>query len=199
MVSGRDGRDDRAAALLLWAAWAWQAAQAAPAAWPPGTTACVACHTGSSAEVPRLAGLPSDYLVKRLRDLRDGERAADATLQAAHALDRETARRLAQGLALATAAPWPASGGAEGQRLYEQGKQAQGRPACQVCHGNAAGLAPGMSAPPLQGQPKAYLVKQLQAWRDGRRRNSPEDLMNDAARGLTDAEIEALGCYLGTP
>lgn len=54
-----------------------------------------------------------------------------------------------------------------------------------------------MSAPPLQGQPRAYLVKQLTAWRDGLRRNSAEDL-TEAARGLTDAEIDALGRNLGT-
>jgi len=37
------------------------------------------------------------------------------------------------------------------------------------------------------------------AWRDLSRRNSPADLMNDAARGLTDAQVKALALHLGSP
>lgn len=55
-----------------------------------------------------------------------------------------------------------------------------------------------MSAPPLQGQPVSYWVAQLRAWRERIRRNSADDLMNDAARELTDADIDALAQHLGT-
>lgn len=171
-----------------------------PPAWPAGTSACATCHAGATGPSPRLAGLPADYLVKQLRDLRDGERPMDLALREAHALDREAARRLAQALATLPPSAWPAApADAAGERLYLDGDQATGRPACQVCHGNAQGLVHGMSAPPLQGQPRAYLVAQLRAWRDLRRRNSPEDLMTDVARGLSDTDIEALAAYLGRP
>ncbi len=56
-----------------------------------------------------------------------------------------------------------------------------------------------MSAPPLQGQPWLYLVAQLRAWRDLTRSDSPEDLVTNAARGLTNAEIKGLVLHLGSP
>jgi cytochrome c553 len=186
-------------AVVLTAWLPWRAAAQPTAGWPANTSACIACHATGSAATPRLAGLPADYLVKQLRDLRDGDRPADAALRAAHALDREAARRVAQALAVLPAAGWPASGSTPGRLLYEQGNQRQGRPACQVCHGSATGQAPGMSAPPLQGQPAGYLAQQLHAWRDHSRRNSPDDMMTDAAAPLTDAEIDALARHLGRP
>lgn len=194
-------RAKRLLMLLLWSsASPWAAAQALPPGWPAAGAACAACHAAPAAGTPRLAGLPADYLVKQLRDLRDGERPADAALPAAHEpLGRDDARRVAQALAALPLPAWPPSASEAGRRLYEQGDQRQGRPACQVCHGNAAGLEPGMSAPPLQGQPAAYLARQLRAWRDLSRSNSPDGLMNDAARGLSDADIDALARHLGWP
>ncbi|RTL43571.1 MAG: c-type cytochrome [Burkholderiales bacterium] len=173
------------------------AAAAQPPGWPAAGQACVGCHAPTSGAAPRLAGLPADYLTKQLRDLRDGERPANPALQAAHGLDREAARQLARALAALPAPSWPASASMVGQRLYEQGDLRRGRPACQVCHGQASGSGPGLSAPPLQGQPVAYLAAQLRAWRDGTRRNSVDDLMTEAARGLSDSDIEALSRHLG--
>ncbi|MCE4553946.1 c-type cytochrome [Roseateles cellulosilyticus] len=187
------------AAMLLAATTGAPTAQPAATAFPPAAASCIGCHVGTVTAAPRLEGLPADYLVKQLRDLRDGDRPVDAALGAAHTLDRPVAQRLAQWLAAQPAAGWPAAASPLGQRLYDQGDQSRGRPACQVCHGSAAGAAHGLSAPPLQGQPAAYLARQLHAWREKRRTNSPDGLMNDAAQGLTDAEIDALARHLGRP
>jgi cytochrome c553 len=67
---------------------------------------------------------------------------------------------------------------------------------CAACHG-AQGKGSGDAAfPVIGGQDVKYLRNQLLAWRSGERRNSPGGAMNEAAKGLTDAEIDALAHYL---
>lgn len=59
---------------------------------------------------------------------------------------------------------------------------------CAACHGNQ-GLASNPQWPHLAGQKKSYLARQLQAFRDGTRRDA---VMSPVASELSDAEIEAL-------
>ena len=59
---------------------------------------------------------------------------------------------------------------------------------CSVCHG-AAGISVQPDAPNLAGQPREYLVKELKAFRSGKRQS---DVMNLMARPLTDDDIAAL-------
>jgi sulfide dehydrogenase cytochrome subunit len=58
---------------------------------------------------------------------------------------------------------------------------------CANCHGTAGRSAGGM--PSLAGQPEAYLVQQMQAFRDGKR---PATIMHQLAKGYTDEQIQAL-------
>jgi cytochrome c553 len=60
--------------------------------------------------------------------------------------------------------------------------------ACAVCHG-VAGVSSAPDAPHLAGQPEAYLVAQLRAFRSVSRRH---EVMNVVAKSLTDDEIAAL-------
>lgn len=170
---------------------------------------CKECHNpdghSTVGEYPRLGGQHGAYLLKQLQDFRDGRR-KHAIMQA-----------LTQGLAdreladvAAHFAAQPAMGGAGraghplGQRLFEAGDAERSIPACAGCHGlDAQGqVTAEVAAPALGGQHRYYLRGQLQDWRSGMRRNSPEGVMNAAARGLGDADIEALAEYLaglGTP
>jgi len=59
---------------------------------------------------------------------------------------------------------------------------------CAACHG-ANGLSVMPDAPNLAGQPRAYLVEQLKAFRGGRR---PSETMGLMAKNLSDADIQAL-------
>lgn len=63
-----------------------------------------------------------------------------------------------------------------------------------TCHG-PGGVGVGDAFPPLAGQPAAYLSGQLNAWRDGSRRNDPNDLMGHIAKSLTAEEITAVADY----
>src|SRR5256886_16377094 len=62
---------------------------------------------------------------------------------------------------------------------------------CAICHG-ADGRSPG-GVPSLVGQDKLSLVQQMKDFRDGKRRST---IMQQLARGYTDAEIEAAAAYL---
>ena len=63
--------------------------------------------------------------------------------------------------------------------------------ACQTCHG-LDGLSKLPEAPNLAGQVEPYLVKALNEYRDGTRRN---EIMNVVAKPLSDAEIANLAAY----
>ena len=62
---------------------------------------------------------------------------------------------------------------------------------CAGCHG-AAGISSNPMWPNLAGQKDAYLVKQMKAFRDGKR-NDP--MMSPMAKPLSDADIDNLAAY----
>ncbi|MGQ0698249.1 MAG: c-type cytochrome [Panacagrimonas sp.] len=62
---------------------------------------------------------------------------------------------------------------------------------CGACHGEQ-GRASNPQWPRLDGQKETYLARQLEAFRDGTRK---DPLMSPAAAGLSDADIEALSAY----
>lgn len=63
--------------------------------------------------------------------------------------------------------------------------------ACQACHG-ANGVSRNQHVPNLAGQQAAYLVLQLQAFKNGTRRS---DVMASIAAQLSQAEMEAVAAY----
>ena len=74
-------------------------------------------------------------------------------------------------------------GGAQAQPANPQ--------ACAGCHG-ARGEGGSTGGPALAGQPQAYLVRQLDAYADGRRQHA---VMSPIARGLRPEEREELAAY----
>ncbi|MBS0319069.1 MAG: c-type cytochrome [Proteobacteria bacterium] len=67
-----------------------------------------------------------------------------------------------------------------------------GVPACVACHGNAGEGQPAAGFPRLSGQGRAYLERQLHAFRDGTRASA---VMGPIARSLDDATIAGLAGY----
>ena len=62
---------------------------------------------------------------------------------------------------------------------------------CDGCHG-ANGISANPLWPNLAGQKRAYLVKQLKAFRDGTR---SDPMMTPMAKPLSNADIENLAAY----
>ena len=65
--------------------------------------------------------------------------------------------------------------------------------ACQACHG-FDGLSKLPDAPHLAGQPERYLVKSLDEYRKGVRKN---ELMTLVVKDLSDQDIADLASYYG--
>jgi len=62
---------------------------------------------------------------------------------------------------------------------------------CSACHG-FLGISANNEWPNLAGQKTGYLVKQIQAFRDGTR---VDPVMSGMAAGLTDEDIDNIAAY----
>jgi cytochrome c553 len=160
---------------------------------------CQECHgadgngNGLDGKFARLAGQYPAYIVKQLDDFRSGARKHDYMMIMARSLEEADIADIAAYYGGLTAMRGEAMGNntaadtEAAQRLFA---------ACAACHG-PQGKGNGNAAfPVIGGQDVKYLRNQLLAWRSGERRNSPGGAMNDAAKGLTDAEIDVLAHYL---
>ena len=61
---------------------------------------------------------------------------------------------------------------------------------CAICHGTNGVNTAGM--PNLAAQPQHHLARQLRDFRDGKR---PATIMHQIAKGLTEAQIEAVSAH----
>ena len=134
---------------------------------------CSACHSadGNSAvpTFPKLAGLGEKYLLKQLKDIRDGARPIPTMVGQ---VDNMSDQDLANIAAFYDAQP--RSGGqadpeliALGEKVYRAGVAERNVAACAACHSpNGKGNAPA-GFPPLAGQHADYIAAQLRAYRKG--------------------------------
>ena len=65
---------------------------------------------------------------------------------------------------------------------------------CAGCHG-AAGISANPLWPNLAGQKEAYMVKQIKAFREGKR---SDPMMSPMAKPLSDADIDNLAAYFAS-
>ena len=63
---------------------------------------------------------------------------------------------------------------------------------CANCHGTDGRTVDGSAIPALVGMPKDYMVRQMQAFKDGSR---PATVMHQITKGLTDAQIDTISNY----
>lgn len=63
---------------------------------------------------------------------------------------------------------------------------------CANCHGTDGRGVSGAAVPNLAGMPKAYMIAQLKAFRDGTRQAT---VMHQLAKGLTEQQIESVADY----
>jgi cytochrome c553 len=163
-----------------------------------GRNACFTCHgldgVGNGAGAPRLAGLEMGYIQRQLEGYASGLRRHPEMEYIARQLSANERRMVA-----AHYAGLPSRGSARpappvDAPLYLQGDPARGLEPCAVCHGRA-GEGIGRGNPALAGQPAPYLEAQLHAWRLGKRRNDPGNLMQAISRRLTPDEIRSLAAH----
>lgn len=163
-------------------------------------TVCAACHgaDGNSAIAlnPKLAGQHPEYLLKQLKNFKEGKRANPVMSGMVANLSPEDMQGLATYFAAKkqTLGKAKANGaGSLGEKIYRGGIAATQVPACAACHGaNGAGLP--KQYPRLAGQHAEYNLTQLRAFRLGERANAP--MMMAIAAKMTDAEMQAVADYM---
>jgi len=151
---------------------------------------CFGCHgvegNSNNANFPSLAGQKPAYLVNQLRAFREGTRKNGMMQNMAANLTDQEINNLA---AFFASVQNKGAGGDSG--LAAKGKSKA--PMCFGCHGDKA---KGMGVTPrLAGQYPAYLQRQLQAFKDGTRKNGP---MSGIAKMLSEEEIKAVTEYMGS-
>ena len=87
---------------------------------------------------------------------------------------------------------------AAGETLYKGGDMARGITSCVACHGPDAKGMEAAGFPALAGQHANYIKIQLTKFRDTNRHNDLNGMMQDVAKKLSDADIEALSKYISS-
>jgi cytochrome c553 len=169
--------------------------------------ACTVCHgeqgrASPAGYVPRLAGKPALYLFEQTQAFRDGRRAHRGMAQLLHNVDDTLLRELAEHFAQQRP-PYPppvparlsAADSARAQALVHRGLPSARLPACASCHGDRL-MGDGLRVPALLGLPRDYLLAQLGAWREGRRRGHEPDCMAEVVRRLPAADLAVVAGWL---
>lgn len=174
-----------------------------PAVGQSKTGLCAGCHgaDGNSGNPiwPKLAGQHGSYLVKQLKDFKDGRRQDPMMAPMAAALADEDMEHLAafyasQNVQLGTAAKDQLQ---RGEEIYRAGNRASGVSACMACHGPAGKGNPLAKFPSLSGQHAAYIVKALNDFASGARGyDAGSRMMAGVASKMTQAEMEAVAQYV---
>jgi cytochrome c553 len=165
---------------------------------------CGECHdldgVAPNGHFPSLAGQKTAYFLKQMADFRDGSRHNDhgqmgvsSRLTAGRVLDEVAAYFAALPAPLPAPAP-DAADVARGRLLVAAGSRSERVPACDNCHGPHP--KHDFVAPCLEAQQPAYLAKQLEDFKAGRRGNDPQGVMRQVAARLSEADIGALAGYL---
>ncbi|MFP7571057.1 c-type cytochrome [Marivita sp. S2033] len=165
---------------------------------------CAGCHDiRPSDHVPRLDIQNAAYLKMSMLAYRDGARQSGIMAQAVSKLPESALDEMANWFASQT--PSGSGAGSLDPDLVMRGRDlayaASGDPdvpACRACHGPEASEASPFF-PSLSGQPAAYLRTQLDLWRQGTRGGGARsNLMQQAADGLSDADIAALAAFFAS-
>lgn len=164
-------------------------------------TVCAGCHgaDGNSAVpmFPKLAGLQEEYIVKQLKEFVSGHRKSDVMAPVVGNLKPEEIPALAGHFSAQKPQPGTSQDATlaeQGKKLYLDGNEDTGVPACVGCHqpqGAGAGIYPR-----LAGQQSIYVVQQLKNFSVGDRANDVSRFMRVIAKRLTEKEMQAVAEYL---
>lgn len=164
---------------------------------------CEGCHGefGNSTDplIPKLAGQYGNYIIKQVRNYQLGTRSHELMSAMAGTISDDDLFDAAAYYASQKIMKGGSSAGNPlGKKLFLNEKISNMGLACINCHGERGnGLEPQISAfPVIGGQHKDYIRQQLVNFRNGKRTNSANNIMNRITGSLTDTEIKALAEYV---
>jgi cytochrome c553 len=164
---------------------------------------CAGCHLTegwgeTSGTFPQLAGQHKAVLIKQLADIREGNR--DNPTMYPFALPRAIggAQSLADVVAYIEKLPMNPENGkgeweqgtpefAQGEKLYKDN--------CVECHGETGEGIAEKYYPRIQGQHYAYMLRQFEWIRDGKRRNANPDMVKQI-KSFSDKDMQMVINYV---
>jgi cytochrome c553 len=164
---------------------------------------CTACHGQQGISTnpiwPNLAGQSEKYMVKQLLDIKQNTVRTVPTMTAIMAnLNEQDMHDLA-----AYYAKMPLAEGStpkkymqRGEQLYRGGDFEKHITACIACHGPKGTGNAQAGFPVLSGQHAAYTVLQLQEFKDGKRKNDLNHIMQDISGRMSQDDMEAVAHYI---
>ncbi|MFF9548370.1 c-type cytochrome [Methylobacterium fujisawaense] len=171
------------------------AALAAPdAALQERLAPCIGCHgAGMSATegVPSLGGQLPDYVVTQLFQFREKQREAPPMNEVAAGFSDDDLSSYAD--AVATLPPPAWSGPPADAALTARAQALVAKHQCNSCHG--PDLAGRDAIPRIRAQREDYLAKALAGYKSNARPGY-DPAMNEAAQGLSEADIKDLAAYV---
>ncbi len=164
---------------------------------------CTACHgqegNSTNPDWPNLAGQHTKYFVKQLKDMRNSNvRDAPTMKVLAATLSEQDMDDLATYYAKMPLAQGstPKEFLRRGEQLYRGGDFAKRITACIACHGPKGTGNAQAGFPLLSGQHAAYTLLQLLAFKDGKRKNDLNHIMQDISSRMSQDDMEAVAHYI---
>jgi cytochrome c553 len=150
---------------------------------------CAACHGEAGIPtdpktIPVIWGQQQSYLMKQLRNFRNGERESPIMTPLAKELSEQDLRKIA---AYFAAKPWPATA-----KSAAAAAAPKGIAQCQACHQPT--FQGGMPAPRLAGLSYDYLLHEMNEFAAEERTNNLD--MPKLMQALSPAEREMMARYL---
>lgn len=156
--------------------------------------ACQACHgvNGNSTvpPFPILAGQTARYIYLQLKDFKEGRRSEPQMDPFVKDLSRQDMFDIAAFFAVQQ--PRAGDFKVDAARV-ERGRKKAEETLCTMCH--LGGFKGQNEIPRVAGQHPAYVIKQMQDFKHGRRTNDAGN-MASVAKTLSDQDIEDLAHYL---
>jgi cytochrome c553 len=164
---------------------------------------CAGCHGADGNSPinplwPKIAGQHPQYIEKQIKDFKAGNRTDPTMAPMAMPLSDQDIADLAayfsnQSRQTGMAAADKANAG---EALYRAGNSKTGVVACMACHGPAGSGNPQANFPSIAGQHAAYVEKALKDFRDGKRTNDTNKMMQGVVNRISDEEIAAVAQYI---
>lgn len=164
-------------------------------------TVCAACHAEDGNSLvpmfPKLAGQHADYIEKQLKEFISGKRKNDVMVPVIASLKPDDLTALAAYFSVQKPAPGAVHDAAlaiAGQKIFADGNEDSGVPACAGCHqpkgeGDAR-------FPRLAGQHQDYLISQMKSFASGERANDQGRVMRAVAKRMTEQEMKSVAEYI---
>lgn len=170
---------------------------------PPKVEVCIVCHgkngVSSTPLWPNLAGQHPTYLLKQLKQIQQGTLREVPTMKGIlENFNEQDFNDLA-----VYYAKMPLNQGTtpkkflkRGEQIYRGGDFEKHITACIACHGPKGTGNAQAGFPVLAGQHAAYTISQLQAFKENKRKNDLNHIMQDISNRMSQDDMEAVANYI---